>query len=295
MSLAEDVKKFALEQLDMDLVGVSPVDRFINAPEGHRPADLLPGAQSVIVMAVALSQGAVQAIFRAHEDGLRHAQCIYGTHGYALTPNYHLKFAAYRMARYLEKKGHIATPLPSGPGAGGAPFSHRHAAMAAGLGEFGLSGIIVTRDYGPRVRFVSVITQAEIEPDPMYQGAKLCDPAKCNICIRMCPSRAIDAVKLKKVEIGGRTAEYGSIDFPGCRVGSEGLLKKTLGLKDLPLPEKPTMADVEKARKEIDPRQLEEAILPVSRATWYCGKCSAYCPIGQKPAFRALHKAVPAR
>jgi epoxyqueuosine reductase QueG len=282
MSLTDEVKKFATEELDMDYTGIASVDRLSGAPEGHRPADILPGAESVIVMAVRLSQGAVQTIFRAYEDGLRHVQCIYGTHGYALTPNLHLKFAAYRMARFLEKKGYITTPLPSGPGAGGAPFSHRHAAVAAGLGEFGWLSIVVTPDCGPRLRLVSVITRAELEPDPLYQGPKLCDPTKCDICVKICPTNAISASESKSVVMGGRTYEYGTVDFAKCRIGTEGLLKKTLGFKDLPIPENPTWEDIDKARQHIDPRQLQEAILPADRATWYCGKCLAYCPVGQK-------------
>lgn len=282
MGLTDEVKRFAAEELDMDYTGIANVDRLSEAPEGHRPVDLLPSARSVIVMAVRLSQGAVQTIFRAYEDGLRHAQCIYGTHGYALTPNLHLKFAAYRMARFLEKKGYISTPLPSGPGAGGAPFSHRHAAVAAGLGEFGWLSIILTPDYGPRVRLVSVITRAELEPDPLYQGPKLCDPARCDICVKICPTKAISEKESKSVAIGGQTYEYGKVDFAKCIVGTEGLLKKTLGFKDLPIPENPTWEDIDKARQHVDPRQLQEAILPADRATWYCGKCLAYCPVGQK-------------
>lgn len=291
MSLKEEIKKYALDELDIDLVGVTGVDRLVGAPEGHRPTDLLPGAKSVIVMATRLPLGAVQAIFRAHEDGLRHAQCIYSTHGYSLIPNLSLKYASYKMARFLEKRGYISTPLPSGPGGGGAPFSHRHAAVAAGLGEFGWSSILVTPEFGPRVRLVSVITQAEIEPDPLYAG-KICDPAKCNICMKACPTSAISATQSKKVTLGEKTFEYGVVSFPRCRIGSEGLLKKTLGLKDLPIPENPTMEDIDKARKEIDPRQLQETNFPVDRATWYCGKCSAYCPVGQTKEFRSLHKPV---
>ena len=146
MGLKELVKKYALEDLDMDYVGIASVDRFTGAPEGHRPEDILPGAAAVIVMAIKLPQGAVQAVFRSYEEDHRFLQCIYGTHGYALTPNYHLVFASYRMSRFLEKRGFITTPLPSGPGAGGAPFSHRHAAVAAGLGEFGWSGLFMTPD-----------------------------------------------------------------------------------------------------------------------------------------------------
>ena len=66
MSLTDLVKKHAIEELDMDYVGITGVDRLSGAPEGHRPTDILPGAKSVIVMAVRLPQGAVQTIFRSY-------------------------------------------------------------------------------------------------------------------------------------------------------------------------------------------------------------------------------------
>jgi epoxyqueuosine reductase len=282
MNLTEMVKKHALDDLDMDYVGIAGVDRFSEAPEGHRPTDILPRARSVIVMGVRLPQGAVQSIFRAYEDGLRHVQCIYGAHGYSLTPNYHLIFAAYRMSRFLEKKQFLTTPLPSGPGAGGAPFSHRHAAVAAGLGEFGQSGLFLTADAGPRVRLVSVLTKAELEPDPLYQGPRICEHPKCRVCIKICPVQALSETRTKKAVIGGRTFEYGETDTIKCQFSTEGLIKKSLGLKDIPMPENPSMADFQNAREQIDPRQLKEAILPVDRASWYCGKCLAYCPAGKK-------------
>jgi epoxyqueuosine reductase len=282
MSLTESVKKHALDDLDMDYVGISSVDRFSEAPEGHRPADILPGAKSVIVMAVRLPQGAVQTVFRSYEDGLRHVQCIYGAHGYSLTPNYHLVFASYRMSRFLEKKSHLTTPLPSGPGAGGAPFSHRHAAVAAGLGELGWSGLVMTPDAGPRVRFVSVLTKAELEPDPMYEGPKICNKEKCGICVKICPVHAISDTKTRQAVIGGRTYEYNHCNIIKCQFSTEGLIKKSHGLKDIPMPEDPTIDDLWAAREQIDRRQIKEAILPADRPSWYCGKCLAYCPAGKK-------------
>lgn len=286
MSLTDEVKDYALGTLDMDLVGVTGVDRLAGAPPGHRPGDLLPGARSVVVMAVRLSLGALQTVYRAREDGLRHAQCIYGTHAYALTPNYHLKFAAYQLARFLEKKGYVSTPLPSGPGGGGAPFSHRHAAVAAGLGELGWSGIVVTPEFGPRTRFVSVITRADLDPDPMYSGPPLC--TRCDRCVEICPVGAIDATRSKSVDMGGRTLEYGFVHFAKCRIGAEGLTTRSLGYKDLPIPADPTPEDIERARQDIDPRQIDEAILPANRATWYCGRCLAYCPVGSERELRML-------
>jgi len=41
-----------------DLVGIAPVERFANAPEGHKPTDFLPGCKSVISVALHIFQGA---------------------------------------------------------------------------------------------------------------------------------------------------------------------------------------------------------------------------------------------
>ncbi|MCK4274656.1 MAG: hypothetical protein KAW90_07155, partial [Dehalococcoidales bacterium] len=57
-------------------------------------------------------------------------------------------------------------------------FSQRHAAVRAGLGEFGFSGLVITPQYGPRVRYVSIITEAELEPDPLLTE-KVCMRGKC--------------------------------------------------------------------------------------------------------------------
>jgi epoxyqueuosine reductase QueG len=280
VTLKDEIKEHAIQHLDMDYCGITGVDRLSGAPEGTRPTDLLPGAKSVVVMAVKLSLGAVQTIFRAHEDGLRQAMSIYGSYAYSLFPNYYLKYAAYNMARFLEKRGHMSTPVPSGPGSAGAPLSNRHAAVAAGIGIMGWLGIVIAPDYGPRIRIVSVITRAEIEPDPMYSGPELCKPEKCGICVKVCPTHAISPTHAKTVTMGGREFKYGWVDFNACRVGAEGLTKKTLGLRDIDVPENPTMEDVEEARRQMDPRQRGEVI--GGSPLYHCGKCLAYCPVGPK-------------
>lgn len=279
MSLTEELKRYVRDTLEVDYVGIAPVDRLAGAPEGKRPADFLPGAKNVVVMAVKLGMGAVQSIFRAHEDGLRYTLCIYGTHGHMFTPNTHLNFAAYRAARFLERNGHIAAPLPSGPGGGGSPFSHRHAMVAAGIGELGRNHIVLTPDWGPRIRAVSVITRADLEPDPLYSGPRICDMSKCDVCVKMCPSHAIDPEKTLSVVIGGRTFTYGYIYPDRCRVSAEALTKKTLGHVDQELPLDPTPEDIQKAREKIAPFAKTDIVAALG-AGYFCAKCLAYCPVG---------------
>lgn len=69
-------------------------------------------------------------------------------------------------------------------------------AIQAGLGECSRMGLLVTEEYGPRVRIAKVYTDMEITPDnPKSFGVK----AFCEVCMKCadaCPSKAISkAVK----------------------------------------------------------------------------------------------------
>jgi len=278
-SLSRKVKELALQK-DVDLVGITSIDRFSEAPPGLRPTDFLPGARSVVVLGFRLPFGTLEAAKRGYE-GLKSAPQIYGVHGYQVVPNLVLLFAANAVAKFLERKGHMSMPLPSGP-LGGLTISHRHAAVAAGLGEFGWSGLVVTPEYGPRQRWVSIITRAELEPDPLYNGPKLCDRSKCNVCVRVCPTKAIPERDSKKVVIGGKVYEYANIDPVKCAIACEGL--KELGK---PLPQHPTWEDVEKLRRLV-PVGLGGLFTRIP--TWLCGRCLVFCPIGKDGLLRELLK-----
>lgn len=62
------------------------------------------------------------------------------------------------------------------------------AAVKCGLGEKGLSGALLTDDFGPFVRYCFILTDLEIEPDEV-KTPHLCD--KCGKCINACPGKAI--------------------------------------------------------------------------------------------------------
>ncbi len=104
---------------------------------------------------------------------------------------------AYRIALFLDNEGHSAVGITRDGYASLdvlrerpiAAFSHRHAAYLAGLGTFGVNNTLLTTRYGPRVRFASILTDAEFEPDNVMIK-QLC--VRCMRCVDHCPVRAIE-------------------------------------------------------------------------------------------------------
>jgi len=64
-------------------------------------------------------------------------------------------------------------------------------AIAAGLGELGRNGLLITQEFGPRVRIVKVFTELKLQPDrPKTFGVwQFCKT--CKRCAQACPSQAI--------------------------------------------------------------------------------------------------------
>jgi epoxyqueuosine reductase QueG len=103
---------------------------------------------------------------------------------------------SYHIAEFLNREGFPSVFVPR-DGYGSIEvlmekplsfFSHRHAAYCAGLGTFGVNNMILTPEYGPRVRFCSVLTAASLPADPVRDD-NFC--IRCMRCVRMCPSSAL--------------------------------------------------------------------------------------------------------
>jgi reductive dehalogenase len=64
-------------------------------------------------------------------------------------------------------------------------------AIAAGLGECGRHGCLITQELGPRVRLVKVFTELDLKPDTprVFGAADFC--RNCGRCAESCPSKAI--------------------------------------------------------------------------------------------------------
>ncbi len=96
-------------------------------------------------------------------------------------------------------------------------FQFRLAAVACGLGEIGWSKMLLTKDFGPLQRVAFIFTDAELEPDPLYDGEPLC--RKCGACVRECPGGCIPPINSDKkitVNLAGKICEWGDIDMWKC-------------------------------------------------------------------------------
>ena len=98
---------------------------------------------------------------------------------------------ALKTNNVLEKLSYRAYPVPASQRVGaereGGIFSHRMAAALAGIGWIGKSCALVTQEVGPRLRLVTVLTDAPLEKDTPIEN--LC--GTCEVCTKACPAHAI--------------------------------------------------------------------------------------------------------
>jgi epoxyqueuosine reductase QueG len=101
-------------------------------------------------------------------------------------------WVSLQLANFLKDKGYNAI-IPYGfkdEKAQIARLSFKLAAYESGLGVFGRPSILITPEYGPRVNFGVVLTDASIKPDKPLRGFNPCK--ECDICVRLCPTNGID-------------------------------------------------------------------------------------------------------
>lgn len=178
--LTSRVKKTA-KDLGAKIVGIAEADRFGEAPEGHRPNDILEDAKSVVVLAIPLLKSV-----------LRNAPSREYFLNYFMI-NHELNRIALKLGRFLESEGYEATPIPASHpynvDENRGDLSHRHAAVLAGIGSMGKNNLLITKNYGPRVRLVSIVTNAPLVGDsPLNEN--FCEG--CEECIKFCPVNALE-------------------------------------------------------------------------------------------------------
>ena len=250
--LTSEIERYIRDSLRTNLVGFAGIERFEGAPRGHHPADILPGARTVITYGVPWPaslvhytklfkdselmperlvqeppSGSLWAQSQTYNPRVAEGNTWFTRYAYDW-PNIMMQTVAWNLYRWLEDLGYLTIPVPASTGGWGtrlahvpgrSSFSHRHAAVAAGLGELGYQGLLLAPRYGPNLRLCSVITRAELSPSPQFEGT-LCLGEKCARCIQVCPNHAYSEERLT-YKIGVRETMQRKFLRSKCHVGIE--------------------------------------------------------------------------
>ena len=278
-----------------DLVGIAPVERFENAPEGHKPTDFMPECKSVISIALHLFDG--MADVWGEHDVPEKTITPYLFYGYGLT-NLESSRIVNRMAKVLEYSGYKTLAfMPTWISSMTkyfdqtlvtneiqAEFSHRHAAVAAGIAELGWNGLTLTPEFGSMQRLNTLLTSAELEPTPQYDGPPLCSPEKCQQkCVRLCPAKAFSETETQSCVVGDKTLTYAVHDNIRCAYGVHGMIQGSGGRSDVRIPDGPGQAAsymaTHLAKEEIHPydKVMLDNCFGIICGD-FCGKCLHKCP-----------------
>ena len=238
---SQQVKQFARER-GADLVGIGSMDRFEGAPKQMDPRYIFPEAEAIIGLAFRLPRG----FFRGIEEGTYFA--LYPSMGYASINQMHAPTTLRALSCFIEDDGYEAVAYPnmypasavdlttgrmkegwSRPVSPDRPapdvlLNFRIAAFICGLGEIGYSKMVLTPQFGPRQRFAFMLTDAPLEPDPLFEG-EICD--RCMLCAKDCSANVISRTETEKVTVAGRELEWGAFDTQRCSYGYTGGVKET--------------------------------------------------------------------
>lgn len=210
MGFTTEKLKSLAQSCGADLIGITSRTRLIDGPPSADPRYLLPSANSVISFAVTLDADIARDFiskkdWRTHcEDRKKIAQKLY--------------IIGDALVEKLTSEGHKAVNVdlnnnyrPEDNASDVTEmtefhpdFSHRYAALAAGIGRLGWSGNLLIRKFGALVELGSVLTSATLAVDlTILDEDHPCD--KCKICSLVCPVQMISPKVSKQVTIAGIT------------------------------------------------------------------------------------------
>lgn len=184
--ITRDIKKVALYS-GASSVGICKLDRrWVNSTE-----DIPEEFQYAIVMTF---EGAYD-LMKYYPSYIADAVTSMGYSQMAVTNAYLAKFIENLGFKAIDSQNDTALSVPM--------------AMQAGLGDVGRMGLLITPQFGPRVRLSKIITDLPLVADsPIEFGVtEFCDA--CMKCAQLCPSQSIS--------YGERTAESDSVsNNPGA-------------------------------------------------------------------------------
>jgi epoxyqueuosine reductase QueG len=202
------IKELA-ECLGAAAVGFATNETLAGGPPSVDLTYVLSGAKSAVSFLVPLDQNCLEPYLkkknrRSYElDNVRTNTLVSGI--------------SFEIACYLEQKGFPSvaqaanmvyrTDTPNGPHDEKPPISHRYLAVRSGVGHFGLSGNVITKDFGAAIILGSVVTSADLTPsDPLPAEENYCDG--CRLCMASCASGFMSSEEITTVRMGGYEFSY---------------------------------------------------------------------------------------
>lgn len=194
-ALIEKIKNKAFE-MNADFIGVADPACF-ESPDyaGNKPQDVMPEVKSVIVLGVGVPRGAFESLPKGRPEYTNTLMAATAT----------LRIIAFQLAKMIEKEGYRATIVPTEGSEFGywyadretlkANLSIKYAAYCAGLGSFGMNHLLITKNYGPRIRMTAILTDSPLETEEKAAELPFINEKckSCMKCIEICPAGAISA------------------------------------------------------------------------------------------------------
>lgn len=179
--------------LGADFTAIADPSCFDNPDyQGKNPKEIMDDLRSVIILGVSVPKGTFSTLPKGRAEYTNTLMAGTAT----------LRVIAFRLAKVIEKSGYLATIAPSEGSEFGywyadrsvymADFSFKYAAYYAGIGNFGMNHLLLTKEYGPKVRMTAILTDAPLEPDRNEDLPFVNEACKdCMKCIEICPAKAI--------------------------------------------------------------------------------------------------------
>jgi epoxyqueuosine reductase QueG len=122
---------------------------------------------------------------------------------------------ALKIASLIQKKGMSAFPVPASQVIDWqkqlGSVSHREIARLAGHGWYGRNNLLVNKNLGSRVRYVSVLTDLPLDTDGVSEDG--C--GSCRRCVALCPAKAILDTGFDRAACHARLKEFSKIQGIG--------------------------------------------------------------------------------
>ena len=185
MDIQAELNRLA-DHYQLDYFGIADLNS-ARALVNGMSKNLLRDFRFAISLGVTLPHRIVDGLL---DSGRDFARISYDIHAYQVV-NDRLNQLAQVFHSFLQRKGYPSYPVPATQRyfdeTISSIFSHKLAAHLSGLGWIGKSCLLVTEGDGPRVRWVSVLTDAPLKATGRARKPECGD---CRECVDICPAQA---------------------------------------------------------------------------------------------------------